>query len=161
VDNDDKAKIEAAAELIEEIQEHQREVQESQAAADRRPRSHFVRNISVAVVLSLGMFTALQSHISVQTQPAFDDNGLRSSLDLTLLLTVEGLNAFRASNGALPKTLAEAGIDDPDLQYVAQGESYEIRGQQGSHKVLYVDGDDLSPYRQAYASLSTVDPESP
>jgi hypothetical protein len=60
-----------------------------------------------------------------------------ASLRLTMFRAIELINAYRAVQGRLPTTLAEAGADTTGLRYERTADGYTVTGTNGPRTLTY------------------------
>jgi hypothetical protein len=76
-----------------------------------------------------------------------------ASLRFSIYLISEGLQAYRDSTGVLPATLKEAHLDDEGIEYRTDGSTYRLIVMEGSHSIVYTEGDAPDRFGAAFHVL--------
>lgn len=140
-----------ARELFQQIAERQEELD---AVQFRPPQTRRARTILLAVaIVAAGGFLAWDMFTRVEPPPAFDEQGLASSLEFTVYLTVGGIEEFRERTGELPTSLEVAGLDDPLVSYELGPRGYRVEASSGAHSFVFEEGDDLVALQRSFWAL--------
>ncbi len=75
------------------------------------------------------------------------------SVQFSIFLAVEGIENHRDTTGQLPDDLAMIHLDDEMITYQIHGSSYTLEASLDGMAVTYTDGDDLSPFMNAFDGL--------
>ena len=147
----EKEPRESAKELIEQIQERNREIEATTFAEPKKSRASIIV-LALAIVAS-GGFLAWDMTQRPEPSVPFDQNGLAAGLEFAVFVTASGIEDYRERTGTLPQTLEAAGLDHPLVEYARAGDQYRLVGTSGGHRVEFSEGDDLEALGASYWTL--------
>ena len=153
VENDVQSKQSAASDLIAQIEERDQELKAQGFSRRYRRTRRGLRYVGGIVCASLVGFLVWQYVFAPAPGPAFTQAELEASVDLSVFLTVEGIEEHFSETGELPESLESIGLDDPLIRYTLDGDSYHLIASSAGHQVSYRRGDDLGPLRPAFGVL--------
>jgi len=122
-----------------------------EAKSIKKPRSG-KKLLLVLLPLLLGLTAWNFVRFSGETIIVTQEEEVQSA-EFSIYMIIDGIDSYREANGRLPWNLEMLALDEEMITYEVSGSSYSLTAKVGTQLVTYNDGDDITPFAEAFDRL--------
>lgn len=140
---------------IAQIMRREAELAAHAAAAAPESQKRRSRRVSVLLFLLPLLVVLTVWNLARASRPpvVFSPEEEAASVRFSIYLIAKGLDAYRRTEGRLPRRLEEVGLDVDGISYVVSDSAYVLTGVVGDDSIVYRSPDDLSRFGAALRVL--------